>query len=56
VLAGLALHGTEPTGGGHTPSDFPLVDLDQDELDEFEAAANQLDELEAAANQIDEGA
>jgi non-ribosomal peptide synthase protein (TIGR01720 family) len=43
MLAGLAAHAAD-SGGGHAPSDFPLVELSQDELDEFEAAAMQFDE------------
>ena len=35
MLAGIAGHAAG-TGGGHTPSDFALVDLGQDEIDEFE--------------------
>ncbi|HKS43673.1 MAG TPA: amino acid adenylation domain-containing protein, partial [Amycolatopsis sp.] len=34
MLTGLAGH----EGGGHTPSDFPLLDLGQDDVDELEAA------------------
>ncbi|MFW6720824.1 amino acid adenylation domain-containing protein [Streptomyces sp. MAR4 CNY-716] len=37
LLAGLAAHTEEPAAGGHTPSDFALLDLGQDEVDEFEA-------------------
>ncbi|MGP3953263.1 amino acid adenylation domain-containing protein, partial [Streptomyces sp. 7N604] len=33
MLAGLAAH----AGGGHTPSDFPLVTLDQAQIEELEA-------------------
>ncbi|MBI0300640.1 AMP-binding protein, partial [Streptomyces sp. PRKS01-29] len=48
MLTGLATHTTDAdadTGiGGHTPSDFPLVDISQSELDEFEATAQQMDE------------
>jgi mycobactin peptide synthetase MbtF len=40
ALAGLAAY----TGGGYTPSDFPMVDLSQDELDELEAMAKQIEE------------
>ncbi|WP_344820536.1 condensation domain-containing protein, partial [Actinoplanes cyaneus] len=43
ALTGLTLH-TAGTGGGYTPSDFPLVDMSQDELDEFEASAKQIEE------------
>ncbi|MFD0447514.1 condensation domain-containing protein [Streptomyces indonesiensis] len=48
MLTGLTTHTTDvdaDTGiGGHTPSDFPLVDISQSELDEFEATAQQMDE------------
>ncbi|UTO61596.1 non-ribosomal peptide synthase/polyketide synthase [Streptomyces rapamycinicus] len=48
MLTGLATHTTDvdaDTGiGGYTPSDFPLVDISQSELDEFEATAQQMDE------------
>ncbi|MFH9426614.1 amino acid adenylation domain-containing protein [Streptomyces sp. NPDC017529] len=37
MLGGLAAHTTAPAAGGHTPSDFAFVDLDQEEVDEFEA-------------------
>ncbi|MET8685030.1 amino acid adenylation domain-containing protein [Streptomyces sp. NPDC004732] len=36
LLGGLADHTDAPASGGHTPSDFPLLDLAQDEVDEFE--------------------
>ncbi|MEV0259661.1 amino acid adenylation domain-containing protein [Streptomyces sp. NPDC050732] len=36
MLGGLADHTDAPAAGGHTPSDFPLLDLAQDEVDEFE--------------------
>ncbi|RZB19441.1 amino acid adenylation domain-containing protein [Streptomyces sp. F001] len=36
MLGGLADHVTSPDAGGHIPSDFPLLDLAQDEVDEFE--------------------
>ncbi|MEV0126829.1 condensation domain-containing protein, partial [Streptomyces sp. NPDC050703] len=36
MLGGLAAHTVTPASGGHTPSDFPLLDLAQDEVDEFE--------------------
>ncbi|OPF70355.1 hypothetical protein VT50_0236865, partial [Streptomyces antioxidans] len=51
MLTGLATHTSHTTDtdtgigiGGHTPSDFPLVDISQSELDEFEATAQQMDE------------
>ncbi|MEV0522549.1 amino acid adenylation domain-containing protein [Streptomyces sp. NPDC050439] len=37
VLGGLAAHTADPGSGGHTTSDFPLLDLAQDEVDELEA-------------------
>ncbi|MFC8124129.1 amino acid adenylation domain-containing protein [Streptomyces sp. NPDC057302] len=37
LLGGLAAHTTDPAAGGHTSSDFPLLDLAQDEVDELEA-------------------
>jgi nonribosomal peptide synthetase CepB len=36
ALEGLANHTTDPAAGGHTPSDFTLLDLDQDEVDELD--------------------
>jgi nonribosomal peptide synthetase CepB len=33
MLTGLAQHASRPEAGGHTPSDFPLLDLAQGELD-----------------------
>jgi non-ribosomal peptide synthase protein (TIGR01720 family) len=37
LLSGLAAHTADPSAGGHTPSDFSLLDLDQDEVDDLEA-------------------
>ncbi|MFI8537255.1 amino acid adenylation domain-containing protein [Streptomyces aquilus] len=37
LLEGLATHTADPTAGGHTPSDFALLDLDQDEIEAFES-------------------
>ncbi|MFF3750433.1 amino acid adenylation domain-containing protein [Streptomyces sp. NPDC002018] len=37
LLDGLAAHTADPSAGGHTASDFSLLDLDQDEVDELEA-------------------
>ncbi|MFH8606824.1 amino acid adenylation domain-containing protein [Streptomyces sp. NPDC018029] len=42
MLAGLAAHVDEPTAGGHTPSDFPLVTLDQAQIEKLETAAPDL--------------
>ncbi|MGP3954308.1 condensation domain-containing protein, partial [Streptomyces sp. 7N604] len=44
MLTGLATHTTDVGTGGHTPSDFPLVEISQSELDEFEATAQQMEE------------
>ncbi|WP_239101876.1 condensation domain-containing protein, partial [Microbispora amethystogenes] len=46
MLAGLAAHASAGGSGGHTPSDFPLVEISQGDLDEFEAAAAELAEGE----------
>ncbi|MGX2997533.1 amino acid adenylation domain-containing protein [Streptomyces sp. JNUCC 64] len=43
MLAGLAAHTDAPAAGGHTPSDFGLLALGQDEVDEFEAIAANLE-------------
>ncbi len=37
LLAALAAHTTDPAAGGHTPSDFGLLDLAQQQIDELEA-------------------
>jgi non-ribosomal peptide synthase protein (TIGR01720 family) len=42
MLAGLAAHATHPGAGGHTPSDFPLAAISQDEIEEFEALTFEL--------------
>jgi nonribosomal peptide synthetase CepB len=44
ALAGIATHAAEPGVGGHTPSDFPLIALDQDEIAEFEQLARDIGE------------
>ncbi|CAM5624610.1 Amino acid adenylation domain-containing protein OS=Streptomyces alboniger OX=132473 GN=CP975_32025 PE=4 SV=1 [Streptomyces alboniger] len=38
VLEGIAAHTADPGAGGHTPSDFPLLDLAQNQIEELEAA------------------
>ncbi|MFJ9746703.1 amino acid adenylation domain-containing protein [Streptomyces chartreusis] len=43
LLRGLAAHSDRPSVGGHTPSDFPLLDLDQDEVEQLEAIAADLE-------------
>jgi non-ribosomal peptide synthase protein (TIGR01720 family) len=42
MLSGLARQADDPSAGGHTASDFDLLDLDQDEIEEFEAIAAEL--------------
>ncbi|MDR7276984.1 non-ribosomal peptide synthetase [Catenuloplanes atrovinosus] len=42
VLSGLARRAEDPSAGGHTASDFDLLDLDQDEIEGFEALAAEL--------------
>ncbi|MFJ2833708.1 amino acid adenylation domain-containing protein [Streptomyces sp. NPDC087263] len=44
MLTGLTAHTTDSGTGGHTPSDFPMVEISQSELDEFEATAQQMEE------------
>jgi len=43
MLAGLAAHAASPGAGGYTPSDFPLADVTQDEIEEFEAMAAKME-------------
>ncbi|POM24997.1 Tyrocidine synthase 3 [Actinomadura rubteroloni] len=45
VLTGMTAP-TAATGAHHTPSDFPLAEISQDDLDEFEAIAQQIVERE----------
>jgi len=42
MLSGLARQADDPSAGGHTASDFDLLDLDQDEIESFEAIAAAL--------------
>ncbi|MFG2000817.1 amino acid adenylation domain-containing protein [Spirillospora sp. NPDC048911] len=42
ALHGLVAHLSCLNAGGHTPSDFPLVAIGQDEIDDLEAAAGDL--------------
>jgi len=42
MLSGLARQADDPSAGGHTASDFGLIDLDQDEIEEFEAIVAEL--------------
>jgi nonribosomal peptide synthetase CepB len=44
MLSGLADHAALPEAGGHTPSDFSLLDLAQDQVDELEAIAAEIEE------------
>nr|WP_281181153.1 amino acid adenylation domain-containing protein [Streptomyces varsoviensis] len=45
ALSGLAAHVERTGSGGHTPSDFPLVDLTQRQVEELEARAPGLVEV-----------
>jgi len=45
ALGGLHAHAADPAAGGHTPSDFPFVMLDQAEVDGFEAAVPVLQDV-----------
>nr|ACJ60988.1 TEG5 [uncultured soil bacterium] len=48
MLSGLARQADDPAAGGHTASDFVLLDLDQDEIESFEAIAAELSEGQAS--------
>ncbi|PWW67081.1 non-ribosomal peptide synthetase [Actinokineospora spheciospongiae] len=54
ALAALAAHADRigPDGGGLTPSDLPLVDLDQDTIDALERRGRVLDVLPATPLQV----
>ncbi|MEU3572032.1 amino acid adenylation domain-containing protein [Kitasatospora sp. NPDC036755] len=43
LLVAFATHADRSDAGGHTPSDMALVDISQDELDEFESVLEQKD-------------
>ncbi|MGW3040584.1 amino acid adenylation domain-containing protein [Kitasatospora sp. NPDC001159] len=45
MLTGLAAHAAAPGAGGHTPSDFDLVDMSQRDVAELEAAAPGLTDV-----------
>ncbi|GGM47323.1 hypothetical protein GCM10011608_35100 [Micromonospora sonchi] len=45
VLSAIAAVGRDPIAGGHTPSDFPLVEIAQVEIDEFERDRPAIDAL-----------
>ncbi|MFC9849461.1 amino acid adenylation domain-containing protein [Streptomyces sp. NPDC060223] len=44
MLNGLTAHVAAPGSGGHTPSDFPLAEISQDELDEFAVIAEAFED------------
>src|SRR5262249_32874839 len=45
ALEALVRHAAEPSAGGHTPSDFPLVALSQAELEQLEAQYPKLEDI-----------
>ncbi|MFI2215183.1 amino acid adenylation domain-containing protein, partial [Streptomyces sp. NPDC020141] len=45
MLTGLAAHASETGAGGRTPSDFPLVALDQEQIEELETEAPELTDI-----------
>ncbi|MCZ4517305.1 amino acid adenylation domain-containing protein [Rhodococcus ruber] len=45
ALARLAEHATEPEAGGLTPSDVPLVHVDQHQIDRWECTYGELDDI-----------
>ncbi|WP_314408968.1 non-ribosomal peptide synthetase, partial [Streptomyces kroppenstedtii] len=45
LLSGLAAHTAGPQAGGHTPSDFPLVSLSQEGVEELESAVPGLEDV-----------
>lgn len=45
ALTALVRYTTDPGAGGHTPSDFPLVALDQAQVDELEGAVPDLEDV-----------
>ena len=45
ALSGIAAHAARPGAGGHTPSDFPLVALAQEQVAELEAGVPGLAEV-----------
>ena len=45
ILDSLAEYATQPGAGGRTPSDFPLVSLDQGEIETLEEAHPDLEEI-----------
>ncbi len=45
ALSGLSRHAQSEAAGGHTPSDFPLVTVDQAEIERLEAAYPQLSDV-----------
>ena len=49
ALDALSLHSAEPDAGGHTPSDFPLVTLTQQEMDDLVVARPDLADVHALA-------
>ncbi|MFF2226421.1 amino acid adenylation domain-containing protein [Streptomyces globisporus] len=55
ALEALARHAAHDSAGGRTPSDMPLIDIDQDEIDAFEALlAGDLEEDEHQEPETDQ--
>ena len=45
ALEALARHVEQPGAGGHTPSDFPLVTLSQEQMEQLEASCPALEDI-----------
>ncbi|MFJ4679523.1 amino acid adenylation domain-containing protein [Kitasatospora sp. NPDC088783] len=45
ALRALAAHARQPGAGGHTPSDFPLAPLEQQDIDEIEADCPDVEDV-----------
>jgi amino acid adenylation domain-containing protein/non-ribosomal peptide synthase protein (TIGR01720 family) len=45
TLQALANHAAQPDAGGHTPTDFPLVALNQNQIDRLEAACPGVEDI-----------
>ncbi|GIH21690.1 hypothetical protein Raf01_98620 [Rugosimonospora africana] len=53
-MRGITAHAATPGAGGLTPSDLPLVDFSQDEIDEIEDEEDELaTDLQRTASSFD---